>query len=376
LEPGTQEDVLLELGRSVSGLDQRRGGINGTVNKARQTSRFSTNSPNDPPNMIGWASPDGRGFGLLPFTAAIVSSSPGIQKFAGEVQMNIQVLGGLAQMADDYDLFILDLWGVVHDGIAVYPGAENCLRRLRQREKRVALLSNTARLGASIAPHLTELGVEPELYDWLLTSGDATADAIASEAIGTGADERPTYFHLGPERCRPTLGACGGREVTIEAAETIICTGLFDDETDQVEEYRDLLAVAAARGLPMICVNPDMVANRGGRMVPCAGAVAALYEELGGTVRRFGKPFPDIFNRLFAKIPEIPRVRAVMIGDSLATDIRGARRAGIDAIWVAGGIHAKALALSPDGRLDQDRVHEIAEQSGERPKAMLPWLRW
>jgi HAD superfamily hydrolase (TIGR01459 family) len=290
--------------------------------------------------------------------------------------MNIPILGGLAGMADDYDLFILDLWGVVHDGVTVYPGAANCLRRLRQRGARVVLLSNAARPSASVALHLTELGVEAELYDWLLTSGEATANTIASGATGTGADARPAYFHLGPERCRPTLDACGGREVAIEAAEMIICTGLFDDETEQAEDYRGLLAAAAARGLPMICANPDVVVNRGGQMIPCAGAVAAFYEELGGTVQRFGKPLPDIFDRLFAENPEIPRTRAVMIGDSLATDIRGARRAGIDAIWIGGGIHAEALALGPDGQLDQDKVHGVAEQSGERPKAMLPWLQW
>ncbi len=290
--------------------------------------------------------------------------------------MNIPILGGLAEMADDYDLFILDLWGVVHDGVTVYPGAANCLRRLRRRGARVVLLSNAARLSASVAVHLTELGIEPELYDCLLTSGDATANIMASGATGTGADARPAYFHLGPERCRPTLDACGGREVTIDAAEMIICTGLFDDETEQAEDYRGLLAAAVVRGLPMICVNPDVVANRGGQIISCAGAVAALYEELGGTVQRFGKPFPDIFDRLFAESPEIPRARAVMIGDSLATDIRGARRAGIDAIWIGGGIHAEALALVPDGHLDQDTVDGVAEQSGERPKAMLPWLQW
>lgn len=290
--------------------------------------------------------------------------------------MNIPILGGLAGMADDYDLFILDLWGVVHDGVTVYPGAANCLRRLRQRGARVVLLSNAARLSASVALHLTELGVEAELYDWLLTSGEVTANTIASGATGTGADARPAYFHLGPERCRPTLDACGGREVAIEAAEMIICTGLFDEETEQAEDYRGLLAAAAARDLPMVCANPDVVVNRGGQMIPCAGAVAAFYEELGGTVQRFGKPFPDIFDRLFAESPEIPRTRAVMIGDSLATDIRGARRAGIDAIWIGGGIHAEALALGPDGQLDQDKVHGVAEKSGERPKAMLPWLQW
>ncbi len=315
-------------------------------------------------------------------SASVMPSLPSnFEASTARCYMNISIVNGLAGMAGDYDLFILDLWGVVHDGVTVYPGAANCLHRLRQGGARVVLLSNAPRPSASVALHLTELGVEADLYDWLLTSGQATADTIAAKTIasgasGAGADARPAYFHLGPERSRPTLDACGGREVVIEAAEMIICTGLFDDETEQAEDYRGLLSLAAARGLPMICANPDVVVNRGGQMVPCAGAVAAFYEELGGTVQRFGKPFPDIFNRLFAESPEIPRSRAVMIGDGLATDIRGARQAGIDAIWIGGGIHAEALGLGPDGQLEQDRVQGVAAQAGERPKAILPWLQW
>jgi HAD superfamily hydrolase (TIGR01459 family) len=279
-------------------------------------------------------------------------------------------------MAGDYDLFILDLWGVVHDGEAVYPGAVDCLHRLRQRGARVVLLSNAARPSDSVAAHLVELGVTEDLYDWLLTSGEATANAIAAGASGSGADARPAYFHLGPDRSRPTLDACGGRETDIDGAEIIICTGLVDDETEQAEDYRGILTEGVDRGLTMVCANPDVIVIRGGRTIPCAGAVAALYEELGGTVQRFGKPFPDIFDRLFAESPEIPRARAVMIGDGLPTDIRGARQAGIDAVWIGGGIHADALAMGPDGRLQPDKVHAVAEQAGERPKTILPWLNW
>lgn len=290
--------------------------------------------------------------------------------------MSIRILKGLAAIADDYDLFILDLWGVVHDGEAVFPGAVDCLKRLRQRGARVVLLSNAARLSNSIAAHLVNLGVTEDLYDWLLTSGDATANAIAERASGSGADARPAYFYIGPERSRPTLDACGGRETDMDGAEIIICTGLVDDETEQAEDYRGILSEGVDRGLTMICANPDVFVIRGGRKIYGAGAAAALYEELGGTVQRFGKPFPAIFDRLFAKSPEIPCARTVMIGDSLLTDIRGARQAGIDAIWIGGGIHADALAMGSDGRLHPDKVHAVAEEAGEHPKAILPWLVW
>ena len=210
--------------------------------------------------------------------------------------MNLAVINGLAEIACDYELFIFDLWGVVHNGVSPYPRVVDCLMRLRRSDARVVLLSNAPRPSASVAAQLEELGIQPALYDWLLTSGDATAKAIASQ------NSQPSYFHLGPERSRPTLEACGGREVSLEDAELILCTGLFDDETEQAEDYYEFLRGAADRSLLMICANPDVVVMRGDKMIQCAGAVAAFYEELGGKVKRFGKPFPEIFDFSHTKI--------------------------------------------------------------------------
>ena len=305
-----------------------------------------------------------------------VSSSPmpapfGIgQDTRFKMNKSIVTVGGISEVAADYDLFIFDLWGVVHDGVTVYPGAADCLRRLRQMGARVVLLSNAPRPSNSVAGHLAEMGVASDLYDWLLTSGEATANSLAA------LDPRPAYFHLGPVRNQSTLDACRGREVALDEAELILCTGLFDDEVDQAADYRNMLQGAIERDLPLICANPDLVVMRGAEMVPCAGAVAALYEELGGEVRRFGKPYPEIFDLLFAASPHIPRDRAVMVGDGLATDIQGARRAGIDAIWITGGIHADDVGWCPDGRFDAGRMRRFAEQSGERPRAALASLRW
>ena len=192
--------------------------------------------------------------------------------------MQLAVIDGLAEMAGEYDLFIFDLWGVVHNGVSTYPSATDCMTRLRQVGARVVLLSNAPRPSASVAAHLEELGVQSALYDWLLTSGEATASAFASR------DPQPAFFHLGPERSRPTLKACGGREVSMEDAELILCTGLFDDETEQAEDYGELLRGAADRSLPMVCANPDIVVMRGDKMIQCAGAVAEFYEKLGGKV--------------------------------------------------------------------------------------------
>lgn len=290
--------------------------------------------------------------------------------------MKIPILSGLSEIAEGYDLFIVDLWGVVHDGETAFPEAIDCLRQLRQRSARIFLLSNAARLGDSVAAQLSKLGVTAEHYDRLLTSGDVTAKAMAARAKGSDADARPACFHLGPARGRATFDACDGRAAGIDEAELIICTGLVNDETERAEDYRGLLTQALDRGLTMICANPDVLVIRGGRPIHGAGSIAALYEELGGRVLRFGKPHPAIFDHLFEDNPDIARNRAVMIGDSLTTDMRGARQARIDGLWIAGGVHAEALELNADGSLRPEKVQTVAQQAGEHPTAILPQLRW
>ncbi|WP_052742182.1 TIGR01459 family HAD-type hydrolase [Kiloniella litopenaei] len=291
--------------------------------------------------------------------------------------MNIKILKGLSEVADDYDLFIFDLWGVMHNGITAFPDAIKCLQLLREHAHcEIIFLSNAARLSRSITDHLTNLGIKEDLYDRLLTSGDITANIIASRAKEQSHLDGPNYFHIGPERAKPTLDACGGQEVPLKDAELIICTGFFKEEEEKIEDYTELLKSARALNLPMICANPDIIVNRGNRIIPCPGTIAAFYEKLGGVVERFGKPYPAIFDCVFAQHTQVPRSRAVMIGDSLSTDIRGARQADIDSIWIGGGIHAKDLMMKPDGQLESDKIQEVAESAGEKPEAILPWLCW
>ncbi len=290
--------------------------------------------------------------------------------------MSIQILKGLSEASDDYDLFIFDLWGVMHNGITAFPNALQCLQHLREHTRcEIIFLSNAARLSHSISAHLTSLGIKEDLYDKLLTSGDVTANIISTRAKKQIHPSGPKYFHIGPERAQPTLDACGGQEVALEDAELIICTGFFREE-EHVDDYTELLKSALKLNLPMICANPDVIINRGDRIIPCPGAIAAFYEKLGGKVERFGKPYPAIYDCVFTQHTQVSRSRAVMIGDSLSTDIRGARQAGIDSIWIGSGIHADDLMMKPDGQLEPDKVQDVAKQAGEHPKAILPWLRW
>ncbi|WP_254054957.1 TIGR01459 family HAD-type hydrolase [Kiloniella sp. EL199] len=173
--------------------------------------------------------------------------------------------------------------------------------------------------------HLENLSISTRLYDHLQTSGDATARNIQARSKELNSSTYPLFFHVGPDRTQATLTACGGTAVPLEEAELIICTGLFNDEKDQLADYENLLLEAAKHEQLMICANPDRVVKRGDKTIICAGSLALRYEELGGKVSYIGKPYPDVFHQVINRFPTIPNSRTVMIGDSLHTDIEGAK---------------------------------------------------
>jgi len=292
--------------------------------------------------------------------------------------MSLTLLNGVAEIAARYNIFICDLWGVVHDGEALYPGVADCLRRLRAGGARVAFLSNAPRPSPTVARDLARLGVTEDMADALVTSGDATHEALSRRTDPWHAALGRRFFHLGPPRCQPTVDGID-EEVALESADFIVCTGLFDDEHEQPEDYRTMLQPAAARGLPLICANPDRIVMRGARMVPCAGAVADLYAELGGPVRHHGKPYGSVYKMVFDRLGAAGQgngAAAVMVGDSFHTDLEGARNAGIDSIWIAGGVHAEEIGFHPDQPLDAARIAEALARAGEQPTAVMGRLSW
>jgi len=289
--------------------------------------------------------------------------------------MSVPILSGVAEIAARYDLFILDVWGVIHDGIAPYPGVDEALRRLRADGRFVVLLSNAPRPSDNVGAQLATIGVPDSAYDMVLTSGQATRDALLARDDTWHAALGPRCYHLGPDRCLPTIE---GLDLATDLgdADYIVCTGLFDDETETAEDFRDLLRPAVERRLPLICANPDIIVMRGDRLIPCAGAIAQLYEEMGGEVVRHGKPFAGVYDRVLAHAGCSDRARAIMIGDGFPTDIRGAREYGIDSIWVAGGIHADEVGYCDGQPLDASRVAAVAAEAGERPTAVMPRFAW
>ncbi|MBI4185211.1 MAG: TIGR01459 family HAD-type hydrolase [Proteobacteria bacterium] len=290
--------------------------------------------------------------------------------------MAIPVLPGLAPLAERYEAFVLDLWGVVHDGTTPYPGAIDCLRRLRARGRAVAFLSNAPRRSAVVAAAMAAMGIPAELYSAILTSGEAVHEELARRRDPWFAALGRRCFHLGSERdASVTEGLALDFVAAPEEAEFVLNTGPAGfDET--VGDYRPILARAAARRLPMVCANPDYEVIRQGRRAICAGMLARVYEEMGGSVAYRGKPYPEVFRRALEMLGLSDSRRALVVGDSLRTDIAGARRAGLAAAFITGGIHAAELGLKEGDPPDPAAVAALCARTGEFPVAALGALSW
>ncbi|MFN0024319.1 MAG: TIGR01459 family HAD-type hydrolase [Parvularculaceae bacterium] len=261
---------------------------------------------------------------------------------------------GLSEIAGRYDAVLCDAWGVIHDGVRLFPGVADALIEFRRARGPVIILTNAPRPNSIIPGQLDRLGLPREAYDAVVTSGDATRTAIA-------AMHPMAAFKLGPTKDEGLYEGLDIAFAPLDAAGFIICTGLFDDERETPDDYRDLLARAAARRLPMICANPDIVVRWGGRLIYCAGALAKVYEDLGATVIYGGKPHAPIYALAMATIERIagravPANRTLAVGDGVPTDIAGANRQRIDALFIAGegGVHegnadARAIAAALAG---------------------------
>ena len=265
---------------------------------------------------------------------------------------------------------------MVHDGSRPYPGVIDALERLRRAAKPVVLLSNAPRRVAPIAERLGEIGIPAALYRAIHSSGEEVWQHLRrrDEPFYTALGRR--CYLIGPTRDEGIIdGLDVERVAEIDAAEFILNTGPWGwDET--TEGYEPVLRAARARDLPMVCANADLVVVHRGRRIICAGALAERYAALGGEVRWHGKPFASVYETCFALLGIADRRRVVAVGDSLRTDIAGARGAGIDSIWIVGGIHAEELGMKPGERPDRERVAAALAASGAAPVAVAPGFRW
>jgi HAD superfamily hydrolase (TIGR01459 family) len=284
-----------------------------------------------------------------------------------------KAISGLHEIADAYDVLICDVWGVLHNGRVANPSTIEALRAFRRRRGPVILLTNAPRIAADVEKQFARIGVPPDCYDALLTSGQAARDELTRRAAAAPLN----FFHLGPARDDAThLGIQRLTKVPEDRAEVVLCTGLFNDETEGPGDYAGMLERFRARDLPMICANPDVTVRRGDTVVYCAGAIAQRYESIGGKVLYYGKPHPPIFEAALAKARETRGVRRpLVVGDGLETDIRGANRMGWPALFIGGGLFGLELSKLPPDRAAA-RVAELFSSLEVHARAMMITLAW
>jgi HAD superfamily hydrolase (TIGR01459 family) len=280
----------------------------------------------------------------------------------------MEFLPGFAPVAARFEGFIIDLWGVIHDGVRAYPGAVGCLRELQAAAKRAVLLSNAPRRAAPAQAAMRAMGVDDGLYTGILTSGEAVHQALADPPDLWWTQLGRRMFHLGPARDRNVFEGLQVEIVDDPAAASFVLNTGPDDRRNptRLEEFEPVLAACFAAKLPMVCANPDFEVVRGGVRVLCAGALAARYQALGGDVRSFGKPDPAIYQPVMEMLA-LPPGRVLAVGDSLRTDIAGATGVGLASCWVLGGIA---------GDLGPVAAETEAQAAGLRPIAAIPAFIW
>ncbi len=271
-------------------------------------------------------------------------------------------------LASRYEAVLSDVWGVVHNGERATPQACEALIKFRQQGGRVVLITNAPRPNSSVIKQLEFFRVPRETYDDIVSSGDVTRDVILS---------RPgqTVCHVGPARDKPIFEGLEVRFAPLESADYVICSGLENDDVETAEDYRPRLEQMLKRKLFMVCGNPDVVVERGDRLVYCAGAIADLYKQMGGDVLYAGKPYRPIYDAALAKLLPAPsRDRILAIGDSLRTDLAGANAAGLDFLFLTAGIHAEEFGAHADPQAVALQKAIAAVETA--PVAVMRELRW
>lgn len=277
-------------------------------------------------------------------------------------------INNLSAITAGYELVLTDVWGVLHNGIDAFPDACTALTEARRAGLAVVLITNSPRPAPGVIDQLRAIGVPDEAYDRIVTSGDVTRKLIA---------EGPKrVFLLGPERDMPLFEGLDVDVTSEHEADAIVCTGFFDDEKDVPEDYRDMLTRFVEKGAPLICANPDLVVERGHRIIPCAGAVAAYFDQLGGSTRIAGKPHRPIYEAALSAAREvkgeIDLAKIIAVGDGMPTDVKGALSYGLDLLYISGGIHAAEYTVN--GETDEAILNAYLKREAATPKWWMPRL--
>jgi HAD superfamily hydrolase (TIGR01459 family) len=273
-------------------------------------------------------------------------------------------ISNLSSVVSSYDAVILDLWGVVHDGSHLYPGAHEALTQLRKAGKKIIMLSNAPRRASVVAKRLGELGVQESLYDGVMSSGEASYEWLATGGAGWGN----RFYYIGPAKDAHVLHGLDFRRVSnLKNADFLLNVGYGSEEQSE-EDFVPVLKLAQAKHLPMLCANPDLeVVKQTGQRFPCAGLIAQQYEALGGEVISFGKPFHHVYDRCQEMLGGVDKSKMIAVGDSVGTDILGAKNFDIHSVLVTGGILKHKTDVE---------IQAICKEQGAVPTFIAPALIW
>ncbi len=284
--------------------------------------------------------------------------------------MQTQILSGLSDIASEYDALVCDVWGVLHNGKEPFLAAAEALRKFRAERGPVVLLSNAPRLVGTLMKQFEAIGVPLDCFDAVVTSGVAARDDLLWRTRG----KTLPMLHLGPERDCDVFEGLNIARVEADDAEIVLCTGLYHDDHETPDDYAEILAKLKEKELTMLCANPDIVVQRGGRLIYCAGALARAYEKIDGEVVYFGKPYPAIYDLALETMRKATRrtiTRVLAVGDGMETDLKGANAMGFDALFIAHGIHAAEL-----GEITAETLTQLFEKSGVNARAAMRELVW
>ncbi len=291
-----------------------------------------------------------------------------------KMMQQITFCSGLADLKDHYDSFIVDLWGVIHDGYQLFPNVLNALKKISEAQKEIIFLSNSPRRSSILAKNLDELQIPETLYKALYSSGEDAYRALSQP-------RKAPYDHLGfkayalSQPIHQSLYYDLDLETveSIEDADFILNTG---PQNFKVQEYQDVLQQALPLKLPMVCVNPDISVVHGGKLTLCAGALAEAYEKMGGEVRYHGKPYPSVYHSVTDMFTKKDLKRTLAIGDSLITDIKGGNTFGIDTALVMTGLFEQEFGHEFDPELGMPKLTTSCLQKGVKPTYLLPQFQW
>jgi HAD superfamily hydrolase (TIGR01459 family) len=289
--------------------------------------------------------------------------------------MTSQFISGIKDVVDQYDAFVIDLWGVIHNGRKPYPWAMETLKNLKDLKKTTLLLSNSPRRVFASEEHLANMGLERNLYTHIYTSGEDTHQGLKNRPDAWHQQLGKRLYHIGPDFHFPMYDGLNYQKVSSpKEADFVLMTGA---ELPHIEDYEADLKSAIDRNLPMLCANPDRVVVHDSKIILCCGGVAERYEQMGGNVFYHGKPYPAVYQPVLKLLGGIAPSRILAIGDSLTTDIKGAQSNGIDGALIMGGIHHESLLSEGKSTPETPQLLQgLSAKTGITPTYALPDMKW